>query len=254
MNELDELLEIVPVTPTDPAADAARGLRALRRRRRTQVSAAVLSVVAVVAVGFAVRDTSGSPHAAGFAGGPGAGQTARDHAHHGRDLARPHPHRHFVTHCSRCRFSPGLDSPSSQDAIQSYHDVLADHLDPQGDLLAAPSNVQSGGSTLGSKFDWNHGGMLEIMVGHRFSDAASFYSLETAGMTPTTYHGRPARVSTTGSDLVVSVQHPDGTVVTLIASNGFDNNGTSTSVLGLTQRQLLAAASDDRLTPPGAGR
>jgi hypothetical protein len=69
-------------------------------------------------------------------------------------------------------------------------------------------------------------------------------------MTPTTYRGRPARVSSTGSDLVVSVRHDDGTVVTLIASTGFGNNGTSTGILDLTQDQLLAAAADPRLVMP----
>jgi hypothetical protein len=57
-------------------------------------------------------------------------------------------------------------------------------------------------------------------------------------------------VSTKGDDVVVSVQHQDGTVVTLIASTSFGNNGTSTSSLGLTQHQLLAAAADPRLKLP----
>jgi hypothetical protein len=69
-------------------------------------------------------------------------------------------------------------------------------------------------------------------------------------MTPTTYDGLAARVSTKGDDLVVSVQHQDGTVVTLIASTSFGNNGASTSALGLTRPELLAAAADRRLTLP----
>lgn len=250
MNELDELLEIVPITATDPVADTARGERGLRRRRRTQVSAAVLSVVAVVAVGFTVRDTSGSPHAAGFAGGPGVGQTARDHTQHA--AGRHHRAQQSKAQHRLRRLQHQLDSPSSQDAVQSYHDVLADHLDPHGDLLAAPSNMQSGGPILGSKFDWNHGGMLEIVVGQSWDAADTFYQLDTAGLTSTTYDGQPARVSSTGNDLVVSVRHADGTVVTLIASNGFGNNGTATASLDLTTPQLLAAAADARLTLPAS--
>jgi hypothetical protein len=73
-------------------------------------------------------------------------------------------------------------------------------------------------------------------------------------MSPTTFHGQPARVSTTGSDLVVSVRHDDGTVVMLIASTAFGNNGTSTPSLGLTRDQLLAAAADPRLTLPASLR
>ena len=57
-------------------------------------------------------------------------------------------------------------------------------------------------------------------------------------------------MSTRGDDLVVSAEHEDGTIVTLIASTAFGNNGTSTPALGLTQHQLLAAAADPRLTLP----
>jgi hypothetical protein len=92
--------------------------------------------------------------------------------------------------------------------------------------------------------------MLEIVVGRTWSSAGGFYLLERAGMTPTMYDGHPARVSTKSDDLVVSVQHQDGTVVTLIASTSFGNNGTSTSALGLTRPELLAAAADRRLTLP----
>jgi len=103
---------------------------------------------------------------------------------------------------------------------------------------------------IGTKLDWNGGCLLEIVLGHDWSAAGSSYGLDTAGMAPTTYHGQPARVSSKGDDLVVSVRHDDGTVVTLIASTGFGNNGTSTAERGLDQAQLLAAAADPRLMMP----
>jgi hypothetical protein len=54
--------------------------------------------------------------------------------------------------------------------------------------------------------------------------------------------------------VVVSVQHEDGTVVTLIASAAFGNNGTTTSSVGLTRAQLLDAAADPALKlPPWVG-
>ena len=128
--------------------------------------------------------------------------------------------------------------------------MLAEHLGPTGGHLRLAQNEQGGYGTYGTKLDWNHGGMLEIVVSHSWGGAGHFYGLETAGMTPTTYAGHPARVSTRGDDLVVSAQHPDGTIVTLIASTSFGNNGTSTPSLGLTQARLLAAASDPRLMLP----
>ncbi len=240
MSDLDDLLEIIAVPPTDAAADAARGERTLRRRRRAQVGAVVASVAAVAAVGFAVHDSSGSPGAAGFADGTAASPSAHGKADH-------HAHR-ASQHVAKTEAR--LQSESSTDVLRTYHDVLAEHLDPGGDHLRLAQNEQGGSGTFGTKLDWNGGGMLEIVVSRSWGGAWHFYALENAGMTPTTYDGLAARVSTKSDDLVVSVQHQDGTVVTLIASTSFGNNGTSTSALGLTRPELLAAAADRRLTLP----
>jgi hypothetical protein len=247
MNELDHLLEIIAVPPTDVAADAARGERRLRRRRRTQVGAVAASVVAVAAVGFALHGSSGSPGAAGFAGGGSASPPVTEPSHsrtHDGGLDRALAARQQAKREAR------LNSESATDTIQTYHDVLAEHLDPTGDQLRLAQNEQGGTGVLGTKLDWSGGGMLEIVVGRSWGAAGGFYLLENAHMAPTTYAGRPARVSTTGDDLVVSVEHPDGTVVTLIASTSFGNNGTSTPTLGLTRHQLLGAAADPRLELP----
>lgn len=245
MNDIDDLLKRIETPSADVADDVARGARALRRRHGWQVTAAAVSVAALAGAGFAWGNhTWGSPDA-GFAGRSGTAAPSGLASHH----SAPHESQ---AHHARRHLHQQMTGLSGMGALRHYRDVLADHLDPRGDRLAPPSNEQGGGGMLGTKLDWNHGGMLEIVVGRSWAAAGSFYLLDGAGMSPTTYDGHPARVSTTGADTVVSVQHADGTVVTLIASTSFGNNGTSTSSTGLTQHQLLAAAADPRLTLPSS--
>ena len=201
------------------------------------------SVAAVAAVGFALHGPSESPGAAGFAGGGSASPSATEPA---PDRS---PDRALAAR-QQAKREARLGRASATDTIRTYHDVLAEHLDPTGDHLRLAQNEQGGSGVFGTKLDWNGGGMLEIVVGRSWGAAGGFYLLENAHLAPTTYDGRPARVSTSGDDLVVSVEHRDGTVVTLIASTSFGNNGTSTATLGLTQHDLLAAAADPRLKLP----
>jgi hypothetical protein len=252
MTDFDELLDRIETPPADVADDVARGEHALRRRRRWQVAAVALSVVAVAGAGVALTGSHGSPGAdPGFSAQSGTGPATTSPS-----AKTPHDskaHRRYLAD-QRAKRLARKAFPSSMAAIRAYHDVLAEHLDPEGDLLAAPSNEQGGPQTLGSKLDWNHGGMLEIVVANRWNAASGFYLLENAGMTPTTYDGHEARVSTTGDDTVVSVLHDDGTIVTLIASATFGNNGTSAATTYLTQHRLLEAAADARLQlPPNLG-
>lgn len=242
MTDLDDLLQIIVVPETDAAADAARGERRLRRRCRTQAGAVAVTVAAVAVAGFALQGSASSPGAAGFADGS-ASPSASERAH-----PRPHDRAHAAR--QRAQRESRLGTESADATIQTYHDVLAEHLDPSGDHLRLAQNQQGGSASFGTKLDWNDGGMLEIVVGRTWGSAGGFFLLEDAGMTPTTYDGQPARVSTKGDDLVVSVRHRDGTVVNLVASTSFGNNGTSTATLGLTQQQLLAAAADPRLRLP----
>ena len=145
-----------------------------------------------------------------------------------------------------------MSSDSTLAMLQTYHDVLAEHLDPTGTELRLAQNQQGGGGTFGTKLDWRNGGMLEITVGRSWGAGGSFGGLEPEQLAPITFRGQPARVSTAGTDLVVAVKHDDGIIVSLIASTSFGNNGTSTASLGLTQQQLLEAAADPRLVlPPG---
>jgi hypothetical protein len=245
MNEIDDLLQRIETPRADVADDVVRGTRALRRRHGWQVAAAAVSVAALAGVGVALNGHHHSPGNAGFSDLPGTSSQAAP-SHHLTKAQRRHRAAEHDARAAR----RSLTGMSEMGVVNGYHDVLVQRLDPNGDLLAAASNEQSGGRMLGSKFDWNHGGMLEIVVGRSWDSVESFYLLDGAGMTHTTYDGHPARVSTSGDDTVVSVQHPDGIVVTLVASTTFGNNGTSTSGTDLTQHQLLAAAADPRLTLP----
>ena len=83
------------------------------------------------------------------------------------------------------------------------------------------------------------------MVGRRWGDILGF--VNPGPLDRTTFRGLEARTWTDGSELLVSVKHEDGTVVSLYASTSFGNNGTSTASLDLTTKQLLDAAADPRL-------
>jgi hypothetical protein len=240
MTEIDDLLEMIEAPRTDLAADVTRGERSLRRRRRRQVSAAAVSVAAVAALGVVVQGSSGSPDAAGFAGTASASAGASPSAHDTGSAERQRVKR----------MERRLSRQAAFDPRETYRRVLKAHLDPAGDRIGPLTNEQGGTGVYGTKLDWNHGGMLEIVVSHSWGGAAGFYLLGQAHLKDTTYDGHPARVSTAGDDEVVSVQHEDGTVVTLIASAAFGNNGTTTSSVGLTQAELLDAAADPALKLP----
>ena len=257
MTEIDDLLEMIETPRPDPAADVMRGERSLRRRRRMQVSAAAVSVAAVAALGVVVQGSSGSPGAhGGFAGRgsiptghsasaiptpPSADQHQRISQHHAKKA---------LTAEQRMRQLMQMDSgPATTATLQGYRNVLAEHLDPGGSRLQLAQNVGGGTGHLGTKLDWDHGGMLQISV------STSWHTSDWNAYPPRpgktiTFRGHQARVLTDGSDLYVAVEHDDGQVVTLIASPSFGNNGTSIATTGLTVPQLLAAAADPRLALP----
>jgi hypothetical protein len=251
MNEIDDLLQRIEVPPYDAADDVARGQRALRRRHRWEVGGAALCVMALAGAGVAISNLDHSSDNAGFTDQPG--QRATTHQPSRDPHATTHqPSRdpHATKHENQPEPEPGmqvLDIPSMAD-LRPYRAVLDEHLDPRGDLLGPVFNVQGGSGAIGTKLDWNHGGMLELVIGPGWNAAAGYYQLSGARMRPTTYAGHPARVSSAGADTVVSVQHADGHVVTLIASTTLGNNGTSTSATNLTPQQLLKAAADPRLS------
>jgi hypothetical protein len=250
MTEIDDLLERIQPPPADVADDVARGEQALRRRRWQVVVVAAGSVaLLVVGVGFAGHSGSGSAGPE-FSGQPSTATSASDRpdaprTHHPRVGPPPARLRHLRNHL-RQQMGTGF----SEATLTTYRNVLAEHLDPSGTELRLAQNEQGGGGSFGTKLDWRSGGMLEIVAGPTFATAGGFYDLAAAGMVDRTYAGQSAQVSTVGPDLVASVRHDDGTVVTLIASTEFGNNGTSTPSLALTQDQLLEAAADPRLRLP----
>ena len=251
---LHRLADGIDAPPTPYAADLSRGRRA-RHRRHAAVTGTALGVALIASAGAAaVHGLTGEGRATGPAYAGGGTATARDPQP--TPTARAHPPRHHQVAAPSSTATPRYPSPTlvhdnpqaTSDVLLRWREALADDLDPSGTHLGPVSNVQVGGTSLGTKLDWD-GGLVEVVVGHAWSDYESFYVAD-AGLQPTTYQGLDARISTQGADQVVSVRQADGTVVTLIASDAFGNNGTSTSDLGLTQQQLLEAAADPRLQAP----
>jgi hypothetical protein len=205
----------------------------------------------------AVQGSSGSPGATG--GFAGRGGTPTEHSASATNSpssadkhqrVRQHQAKRSVTVEQRMRQLTQMDNaPATAATLQGYRDVLAEHLDPGGSRLQLAQNVGGGMGHLGTKLDWDHGGMLQISV------STSWHTSDWNAYPPgpgrtITFRGHEARTLTDGSDLYVAVEHENGQVVMLIASPSFGNNGTSIPTTGLTVPQLLAAAADPRLALP----
>jgi hypothetical protein len=268
MNEIDDLLERIETPPTDVSSDVSRGERALQRRRRYQVSGAVASVVVAAATVAALQGAGGPGSAdAGFAGQPGApsptssrqaklqlakDQQARDEvaASKSANAQSGRTHHQLAEVKQRMRqLRSQLGGSTAQKTLQTYHDVLAAHLDPAGNKLRLAQNEQGGTGHFGTKLDWGGGGMLQISV------STSWRTSEWDAYPPApghriTFRGHPARVLVDGGDVWVAVEHSDGQVVMLVATPEFGNNGTSIPATGLTSQQLLNAAADPKLQLP----
>ena len=249
-HDLDELLTRIPVPAYDVRDDVVRGRTALRRR---QVTASAAGLVLTATVGVAlVLQGGGRAAAPPYAGDPSPAETT----------AAPTPSPTPSPEEPVESFSPpsvtvppdGIQPgqrfsyETSGPILRQWRDVLAEHL---GDRVRYAQNSQTGGDSLGSKYDWAGGGMLELMVGSRWDDISGFTGVDPSSTEPTTFRGLEARTFRgEQGDLMVSVKHEDGTVASLYASTSFGNNGTSTDSLGLTMRDLLVAAADPRLRLP----
>jgi hypothetical protein len=234
--DLEELLGRIPVPAYDVRDDVDRGTTRLRRRGVT-LSAAGLVLTATVGTALMLQ------------GGTGAG-AAPEHA--GQPTITATPETSAPT-----RLLPPVESPSysptgllaedemmpeGEVRLRQWREVLAEHL---GDEVRYARNRQSAGDSLGSKYDWAGGGMLQLMVGQRWGDILGF--VNPGPLDRLTFRGLQARTWADGSDVLVSLRHPDGTVVSLYASTSFGNNGTSTDSPGLSETDLLDAAADPRL-------
>ena len=238
MIELDEHLQrlatSVELPATTPADDLARG-RARRRRRDLAVAGAALTTTAVI--GTTAVLLSGS------ASGPGAGP--------GFAGASPHT---SATSKVKAPDAPqkvqGSGSEPVELVLARYRDILREHLDPAGTRIQTGpiTNQQSAGDALGTKLDWNGGGMLQVAVGLSL-DGVQFFCDGACDRT-TLEHATKALVRTSSTRISVAVFQDDGDIVALTADTSFGNNGTSTSTLGLTVEQLLTAAADPRLDLP----
>jgi hypothetical protein len=139
-------------------------------------------------------------------------------------------------------------------ALDAYRDILREDLDPAGTRIQTGpiTNQQSADDALGTKLDWNGGGMLQIAVG-RSLEGVQFFC-DGACTRQTVAGARKALVLTSPGAISIAVFQDDGDIVALTADTSFGNNGTSTDTLGLTVEQLLAAAADARLDLPATTR
>ena len=254
MIELDEqlqrLADSLELPPTTPAEDLARG-RARRRHRNLGVAGAALTTAAVIGTSVVLLSaTSDGPGAGpGFAGGtsPLADASARAES---RGAAEEMTREEALREVQQRAQAKTLDDVLKTQVLSGYRDVLREDLDPAGTRIQTGpiTNQQSAEDTLGTKLDWNGGGMLQVAVG-RSLEGVQFFCDGACERTTVTGASK-ALVLTSPGKISVAVFQDDGDIVALTADRSFGNNGTSTNALGLTVEQLLTAAADPRLDAP----
>lgn len=254
MIDLDErlqrLADSVELPATSPLDDLDRG-RARRRHRNLGTAGAALTTAAVIGTSVVLLSGgTGHPGAGpGFAGGPSASHDATSHSE-SRDAAKEMTREEQLKAVLRGARGTTLDEVLKSQVLSGYRDVLREDLDPAGTRIQTGpiTNQQSGEHTLGTKLDWNGGGMLQVAVGRSLEGVQFFCDggctqQSVAGATKALVLNQPGSIS-------VAVFQDDGDIVALTADTSFGNNGTSTKTLGLTVDQLLTAAADPRLDAP----
>lgn len=250
--ELRRLADSLEVPPTPADDDVARG-RAARRTRTLATVGATGFGVAMMVAGVALlsggtSDRAVDPIPAVGGGGPASASASTSPPAKATQHVKKHPRKTAPAD----PFAPMTPAEQQvvRDTLNSFHDVLTDDLDPGGTRLAHFSNLQGGGGGLGSKFDWDGGGMVEIDLQ---PTAPKYWAFAEPGYSLTPRHVAGARLAKAGSDATsttVVVVRDDGTAVQLTATSEFGNNGTSIAATGLTIEQLLKAAADPRLVLP----
>jgi hypothetical protein len=259
MIELDEqlqrLVESVELPSTAPEDDLARG-KARRRQRNLGAMGAALATATVIGAGVALlAGGPGQPASApGFAGGPSAPGPGNASASTRTESRAPVKVQRQSSRTALGDPSPATDRQVRQ-TLDNYRDILREDLDPAGTRIQTGpiTNRQTGDDSLGTKLDWNNGGMLEVAVG-RSLEGVQFFCDQTC-TSASAAGATKAFVLTSPGAISVAVFQDDGDIVALTADTSFGNNGTSTGSLGLTVDQLLAAAADARLDlPDGIGQ
>jgi hypothetical protein len=253
MIELDEQLQRladgVELSATTPEDNLARG-RARRRHRNLGAAGAALTTAAVIGTSVALLSGGSGHPGAGpdFAGGP-ATPGARDQQSRQRALAeqRAAARNEAIQRQQELQARAG----HAKEVLAGYRDILREDLDPAGTRIETGriTNQQTADDALGTKLDWNGGGMLQIAVGRSLQGVQFF--CDGACTQESVAGASKALVLTSGGRISVAVFQDDGDIVALTADTSFGNNGTSTTALGLTVDQLLAAAADARLDLPG---
>jgi hypothetical protein len=264
MIELDEALQrladSVELPPTSPQDDLTVG-RARRRHRNLGAVGAAVTTAAVIGTSVVLLsggtgDAGSSPgFAAHTTSSGGRSLTGRTQIRkEAREAVRQaeQDHQNLVSRLDGhdALAGVGLRGQQVNAALGGYRDILREDLDPAGARIQTGkiTNVQAADDSLGTKLDWNDGGMLQIAVGRSLEGVQFFCD---GGCTQRSVAGASKALVLTGNDTIsVAVFQDDGDIVALTADTSFGNNGTSTRSLGLTVDQLLAAAADPRFDLP----
>ena len=267
---LHDLATRVPAPEVPVADDLARGRRRVRRTRLAAAGAALATLAVIGGAAGAAPALLGADHGPRYAGRSGtpspATGSAAPSAPHEVEITpsrAPRQDRHLIP-------PPPSTSGKTSRTLAAWQRVLAEHLDPRWQHLVrydarTNGNEQSGTSggvvtSLGSKYGWQNAGeqglgMLQVSVNADWSGLYWECGAAGAGWSchdATGPDGEKARVAEHDGVLDVAVEHADGTVVVLTADSLFGNNSTvAVSGVGLTEKGLLRAASDERLTLPG---
>jgi hypothetical protein len=263
MNDLDQRLRELGATIRPPAVplddDLARGRSRVRRHRALAAAGTVAAIAVIGLAGSVGPGLVSADEGPGYGGGdgtplpgpettppvkPGESEVPRNA---GQEPAPPRP--------------LGIDDIAGNQTLRLYHDVLAEHLDPERKHLEQEvSSMQSGGQSLGSRFGWRNPGeeglgFIGITVNGGWQATGWECGMAQVDITCrdiTAPGGLEGQVAERDGVTDVAVEHADGTVVILSANTLYGNNSTiPVSSIDLTVEDLAAAAADDRLKLPG---